>query len=138
MPEHDTHSFILGGIIEYIRESHVHARRHRVLPCRTIQLNAKHACGTFGDNLVHRPLLLGPDDVSALASDHYAARSFAFGTAPLSRKPSISLVPKPSSARTASLCSPSAGARLAGTFATPRTLIGLLIVEVSVPPAPSS
>src|SRR5271156_4227908 len=76
--------------------------------------------------------------VAALASDRYAARSFAFGTAPLSRRPSISLVLKPSSLRTASLCSPGAGARLAGTFTTPRTLMGLLIVEVSLPPAPSS
>src|SRR4029077_10091289 len=51
----------------------------------------------------------------------YAARSFAFGVAPLARKPSMSLALKPSCWRTSSLCSPSAGARLAGSLATPCT-----------------
>ena len=54
MPEHDTCAFVLGRVIEDIRERHVHARGHRVSFCRTIQFNAKDASGTFGNNLVHR------------------------------------------------------------------------------------
>src|ERR1700722_81706 len=45
----------------------------------------------------------------------------AFGTAPLACKASISIALKPSCARTSSLCSPSDGARFAGTFVTPCT-----------------
>ena len=47
------------------------------------------------------------------------AGSFAFGTAPLACNASISLPLNPSCLRTSSLCSPSAGARLAGTLVMP-------------------
>jgi indolepyruvate decarboxylase len=40
--------------------------------------------------------------------------------------------------RISSLCSPSSGARRAGSLATPCTCMGLLTVDVSLPPAPSS
>src|SRR6266498_4365238 len=56
----------------------------------------------------------------------------------LARRPSISLLVTPSSFSTSSLCSPTRGARRAGVFATPCTCIGLLMVEVSFSPAPSS
>src|SRR5437868_7148725 len=59
-------------------------------------------------------------------------------TAPPARKSSISAEANPSSLRTSSVCSPSSGARFAGILATPCTCIGLLIVEVSLSPAPSS
>src|SRR5712671_4088167 len=63
---------------------------------------------------------------------------FGDGMAPPERKPATSAAVNPSSFSTCSLCSPSSGARRAETFATPCTWIGLLIVEVSLPPAPSS
>src|SRR5206468_9751058 len=109
--------FVLGCVIEKIRESHVHAHSHRVLLGRTIQLDAQDASGTFFNNVAHRP----PPAMT-----------------PLARKPSIAFASKPSSFRTSSLCSPICGARFAGTLVTPCTWIGLLMVEVSLPPAPSS
>src|SRR5712671_649893 len=69
---------------------------------------------------------------------HSAGAFFAAGMAPLALRPAISAAPNPSSFSTCSLCSPSPGARFAGTLATPCTWIGLLIVEVSLPPTPCS
>src|SRR5260221_1524 len=69
---------------------------------------------------------------------HSAGAFFAAGIAPLALSPAISAAPNPSCCSTCSLCSPSPGARFAGTLATPCTWIGLLIVEVSLPPTPSS
>src|SRR5579862_622985 len=63
--------------------------------------------------------------------------SLAFPRAPLESNAPISLALKPSSFRTASLCSPRPGARLADTFLTPCTCIGLLMVDVRLPGAPS-
>src|SRR4051812_17532243 len=68
---------------------------------------------------------------------HSAAAFFATGMAPLAPRPAISAAPNPSSFSTCSLCSPRSGARRAGTLSTPCTWIGLLMVEVSLPPAPS-
>ena len=68
----------------------------------------------------------------------YLACPFGFGTAPLARKPSISVVLNPSCWSTSSLCSPSSGARFADTKVMPCSRIGLLIVEVSLLPAPSA
>ena len=47
--------------------------------------------------------------------------SFFVGMAPLACNASISLVSNPSCSRTSALCSPSAGARLAGTLVMPCT-----------------
>src|SRR6266850_3350434 len=69
---------------------------------------------------------------------HSAGAFFAAGMAPLALRPAISAAPNPSCCSTCSLCSPSPGAPFAGTLATPCTWIGLLIVEVSLPPAPCS
>src|SRR5258706_1286014 len=69
---------------------------------------------------------------------HSAGAFFAAGMAPLALRPAISAALNPSCCSTCSLCSPSPGARFAGTLATPCSWIGLLIVEVSLPPAPSS
>src|SRR5712671_59451 len=63
---------------------------------------------------------------------------FGAGMAPPERKPATSAALNPSSSSTCSLCSPSSGARRAEAFATPCTWIGLLIVELSLAPAPSS
>src|SRR3989442_11278345 len=100
VPEHHTYSFVLGRVIEKIRQSHVHAHSHRVLLGRTIQLDTHDASGTFLNNVAHRP----PPAM-----------------APLARKPSIAFASNPSSLRTSSLCSPISGARFAGTFVTPCT-----------------
>src|SRR5712691_5202874 len=100
VPEHHTYSFVLGRVIEKIRQSHVHAHSHRVLLGRTIQLDTHDASGTFLNNVAHRP----PPAM-----------------APLARKPSIAFASNPSSLRTSSLCSPISGARFAGTLATPCT-----------------
>ena len=54
MEKHDARTFILGGGIQDLREPHVHARGHRVLFCRAIQLDAKDASRAFGDDLIHR------------------------------------------------------------------------------------
>src|SRR5208282_5079579 len=57
------------------------------------------------------PRLSGSEPATYSAA---AARSSAFGTAPLACKPSISAALNPSCSRTSLLCSPSAGARFAG------------------------
>jgi Universal stress protein family len=49
------------------------------------------------------------------------AGSFGLPSVPLVRKPSISFASNPSSFRISSLCSPSSGARFAGTLVTPCT-----------------
>src|SRR4051812_9991036 len=108
MPEHHTYSFVFGCVIEKIRQSHVHARSHRVLLGRTIQLDTQDASGTFGNNLAHRP---SPLVVSS--------KCLACGTAPLARNPSIWFASNPNSLRTSSLCSPRSGARFADTLVTP-------------------
>ena len=63
VPEHDACLFILGRGIEDIRESHIHARSHRVSFRRTIQLNAKDASGTFGKNLIHCLVPLSANEI---------------------------------------------------------------------------
>ena len=70
---------------------------------------------------------------------HYvlSTGSFGFPSVPLMVNPSISFASNPNSLRISSLCSPSSGARLAGTLVTPCTGIGLLIVLFRFPPAPA-
>src|SRR5262245_11146492 len=53
MPEHDTYSLVLGCVVEEICQRGIHASRHRVLFCRTIQFNAKDASRTFGNDVSH-------------------------------------------------------------------------------------
>src|SRR5262249_16660627 len=134
VPEHDADFLVLGGPVEDIRQARIHGTGHGVLLLRTIELNPQNPVGTFGDDVGH--CLLPCSLLSGVI--FYAARSLAFGTAPLVRRPSIAFASNPSSRRISSVCSPRLGARRAGTLATPCTLIGLLMVEVSLPPASSS
>src|ERR1700760_838755 len=117
MPKDHSNLIVFHCRVKQVCQCHVHGRGHRVLLCRTIQLNPQNASRTLGDDFVHRapPAVVGS----------------RCGIAPLVRRLSISSSPKPSSLRTSSLCSPILGARLAGTFETPCTWIGLLTVEVS-------
>src|SRR5258706_7905325 len=98
MPQHHAYCVVPGRFVEKIREGRVHGDRHRVFLFRTIQLNAQDVPGMFFDNVAHRP----PP-----------------ATALVGCKSLIALGSKPSSSSTSTLCSPSSGARLAGTFATP-------------------
>src|SRR4051794_34600846 len=98
MPEHYANCVIPGRFVETVRERRVHGDRHCIFLFRTIQLNAQDAPGMFFDNVAHR----APP-----------------ATALVGCKSSITLGSKPSSSSTSTLCSPSSGARLAGTFATP-------------------
>src|SRR5690349_16638301 len=105
MPQHDANLFVLRRVIENIRQGNVHARSHRVLPGRTVQLDTQDTSGSFCNNVTHRlPPSVAPS----------ACR--AAGTAPLARNPSIAFASNPSSLRTSSLCSPISGARLADTL----------------------
>src|SRR5713226_6809 len=127
MPDHHTYSFVFGGLSEKICQSHIHAHSHRVLLDWPIQLNTQDTSYSFSNNVTHRapPLIV-------------SSKCRTCATAPLARNPSISIASNPNSLRTSSLCSPISGARFADTLVTPCTWIGLLIVEVSLPPAPSS
>src|SRR5262249_40086807 len=120
VPEHDSRLIVSSGAVEQIRHGDVHARRHRVLVGGSIQLDVQNASGVLDNDVTHD-----------LSSSHFAI-------APLARRPSIWLALKPSSRRISSLCSPTPGARRAGTFAMPCAWIGLPIVDVRLPPAPSS
>src|SRR5262249_3121893 len=133
-PEDDKGFFVVGGLVEDFRQARVHGGGQGVLPLGAIELDPQNAVGPFGDDVAHGLLLCSPLFGVIL----YAARSLAFGTAPLARRPSIPFASNPSSRRISSLCSPRLGARRAGTLVTPCTSIGLLMVEVSLPPAPSS
>src|SRR6267142_5137938 len=100
MPQHHTYCVAAGRFVEKIRERRVHGDRHRVFLFRTIQLNAQDAPGTFFDDVAHRP----PP-----------------ATALVGCKSLIAVGSKPSSSSTSTLCSPSSGARFAGTLLTPCT-----------------
>src|SRR5205807_9997098 len=108
VPEDDANLLVLRRGIEMFREGDVHICRHRVFLLRTVQLDPQDASGAFGKDVTHRP----PPVVAP-------SGCLTFGMVRLARKPSISVGLNPSCSRTCSLCSPSAGARLAGTFATP-------------------
>src|SRR5207237_3949839 len=125
--QHDARCIVLRRGLESFGERHVHGGGDRVLLRRPVQLHLEDASGPLGEDLVHRP----PPAAAFAGRD-------ACGIVPLARKPSICCASKPSCSRISSLCSPISGARFAGTLATPCTWIGLLIVEVSLPPAPSS
>src|SRR6185436_1630400 len=87
-------------------------------------------CGSLGYSHVMLPFYQSPRDYLAATS------RLGLVTVPLARRPSISCASKPSCLRISSLCSPSSGARLAGTLATSCTWIGLLTVNCRCPPAP--
>src|SRR6266481_8564425 len=125
--KHDARCIVLRRRLESFGERHVHGGGDRVLLPRSVELHLEDASGSLGEDLVHRP----PPAAAFAGRD-------ACGIVPLARKPSICFASNPSCSRISSLCSPSSGARLAGTLATPCTWIGLLIVEVSLPPAPCS
>src|ERR1700690_260943 len=126
VPKHDADAIILCCSVEEIRHGDVHGGCHRVFLGRSIELDSQDSSGAFGNNVRHRV----PPAVDS--------RCQACGTAPFARKPSISSLLKPSCLRISSLCSPSSGARRAGTFAVPCTLSGLLTVSFRWSPAPSS
>ena len=105
VPKHDAETIILCCGVEEIRHGDVHGGRHRIFLGRSIELDSQDTSGAFGNNVGHR----APPAVDSKCQ--------ACGTAPLARKPSISSLPKPSCLRISSLCSPSSGARRAGTFA---------------------
>jgi len=75
-----------------------------------------------GDCIVHRRCV-EPSDARRVRGKQLSNHSSALapGMARLARKFSISAALNPSCSRTCSLCSPSAGARLAGTLVTPCT-----------------
>src|SRR5207247_1530068 len=110
VPEHDANLLVLRRRIEKLREGDVHVGCHRVLLLRTVQLDPQDASGAFGEDVTHRP----PPGVTT--SGCLTPRMVR-----LAWKPSISEALNPSCSRTCSLCSPSAGARLAGTLVTPCT-----------------
>src|SRR5438105_4189354 len=124
--QHDARCIVLRRGLESFGERHVHGGGDRVLLRRPVELHLEDASGLLGEDLVHRP----PPAAAFAGRD-------ACGIVPLARKPSICFASKPSCSRTSSLCSPRSGPRFAGTLATPCTWIGLLIVEVTLPPAPS-
>ena len=53
VPEDDTRVVILGRLFEYLCESEVHGRCHRVPLCRAVQLDPQNTSSAFGNNLVH-------------------------------------------------------------------------------------
>src|SRR5262249_6772508 len=106
-----------GCLVEDIREARVHGCGQGVLLLGAIEFDPQNAVGSFGDNVAHSLLLW----LLLLGVIFYAARSLAFGTAPLARRPSIAFASNPSSRRISSVCSPRLGARRAGTLATPCT-----------------
>src|SRR5258708_30539035 len=126
MDQHDTRCILLPRLLENLGEGHVHGGGDRVLLRRPVELHPQDASGSLGEDLVHRP-----PPAAAFSGD------FTCGIVPFARKASICLASNPSCSRISSLCSPRSGPRFAGTLATPCTWIGLLIVEVTLPPAPS-
>src|SRR6267142_2658767 len=124
--QHDVRCIVLRGRLESFGEPHVHGGGHRVLLRRPVQLHLEDASGPLGQDLVHRV----PPTAAFSGRD-------VWGIVPLARKASICFASNPSCSRTSSLCSPRSGPRFAGTLATPCTWIALLIVEVTLPPAPS-
>src|ERR1700719_491023 len=110
MPKHHADAIIFCCGVEETRHGDVHGGRHRIFLGRSIELNSQDTSGAFSNDVAHLPPPVAAD-----------SKFEACGIVPLARKPSISLVVKPSSFSTSSLCSPIRGARLAGTLATPCT-----------------
>src|ERR1700726_4176913 len=103
-------AIIFCCVVEEIRHGDVHGGRHRIFLGRSSELNSKDTSGAFSNNVTHLPPPVAVD-----------SKFETCGIVPLARKPSISLVVKPSSFSTSSLCSPILGARLAGVLVTPCT-----------------
>src|SRR5467141_4310095 len=124
--KHDADVIIFRRRGQEIGHGDVHGGGHRIFLGRPIELNSQDSPGAFGNNVGHP----APPAVDSKCQ--------ACGTAPFARRPSISSPLKPSCLRISSLCSPSSGARRAGTFAAPCTVSGLLTVSFRWSPAPSS
>ena len=109
VPEHDTYRSSVAASLR-ISARPIHARRHRVLLRRPIQFDPKDASerSVMISSIGQPPICLGRLRCAIL---------LAFGMTPLARKPSMPSASKPSCRRISSLCSPSPGARCAGTLA---------------------
>src|SRR5439155_18619511 len=53
MPQHDPYVFVSCRVTEDVRHGDVHARGHRILLFRAIQLDTQDASGAFRNNVTH-------------------------------------------------------------------------------------